>query len=326
MNMAALAARALACGMIFAVSPGIASAADDFPTKAITITNLYPPGGGTDVIARGIGQKLSEKWKVPVIVESKPGAGGTIAAAYVSRQPADGYNLFITDVSYSIDPSIYKELSYDPLKDLAPLMLLNTVTQSLTINPSLPVASVAELVDYAKKNPDKILYASAGVGSLTHLAGELFKKAAGIRIMHVPYRGAVPAFTDVLAGRVQMYIGALATPLPQIQAGNLKSLAVMQGKRSPLVPDVPSIVEAGYPDLAFSAYYGLLAPKGTPRPVLDKLAAGIKAALDTPEMKKLMYESADEAVGAGPDEFAAFLKKDIERWRQAVDIAGVEPM
>ena len=151
-------------------------------------------------------------------------------------------------------------------------------------------------------------------------------KSAGIDMVHVPYHGAVPAFTDVLAGRVQMYIGALVTPLPQIRAGTLKALAVMQAKRSPLIPNVPSIVEAGYPDLVFSAYYGILAPAGTPRPIIDKLAAGFKEALQTPEVKKLMDDSAEEGVGMGPDEFAAFLKKDIERWRKAVEIAGVKPM
>jgi len=314
----------LALGLLL-LAPAGSAMADDYPSKPITITNLYAVGGGTDIVARAIGQKLTEKWKVPVIVESKPGAGGTIAAAYVARQPADGYSLFITDVSFSIVPSIYKKLAYDPLKDLTPVILLNTVTQALTINPELKVNTVAELVDYAKKNPDKLLYASAGIGSLPHLGAEMFKKSAGINIVHVPYRGAVPAFTDVMAGRVQMYIGALATPYPQIEAGKLKALAVMQKKRSPLIPNVPSIVEAGYPDLDFGAYYGILAPGGTPRPIVEKLAKEIREILKTPELQKIMTDLADEAVGDGPDEFAAFLRKDIEKWRKAVALAGIQP-
>lgn len=325
------AARLMACCVLllcvirgFHVTP--ASAADSFPSRTVTITNIYAPGGGTDVVARALAQKLSEKWKVPVIVESKPGAGGTIAAGYVARQAPDGYNLLVTDVSFSIDPSIYKKLPYDPIKDLVPVSLLNTVTQAMTINPSLPVNSVADLVAYAKKNPGKINYASAGVGSLTHLGVELFKKAAGIDMVHIPYRGAIPAFTDVLAGRALLYMGALSTPLPQIQAGKLKALAVMQNNRSPLLPDVPSIVEAGYPDLAFSAYYGILAPGQTPRPIVNKIAADMKEALQSPDIQKLLRNSADEASGLGPDQFAAFLKKDVERWRNAVAVAGVRAM
>jgi tripartite-type tricarboxylate transporter receptor subunit TctC len=304
---------------------GSANAADDFPNKTITITNIYAVGGGTDLIARAIGRKLSEKWHVPVIIDSKPGAGGTIAAAYVARQPADGYNLLVTDVSFSIVPSVYKKLTYDPMKDLAPVILINSVTQALTISPELPVNTVPDLVAYAKKNPGKLVYASAGVGSLTQLGMEVFKKTAGIDILHVPYRGAVTAFTDVMGGRAQMYMGALATPLPQIMDGKLKAIAVMQKTRSDLLPNVQSIVEAGYPDLDFNAYYGLLAPQGTPRPVLDKLVAAIRETFKAPEIQKIMHDLACESVGAGPDEFAAFLKKDVARWEKAAEIAGITP-
>ena len=311
-------------GALICASAANAQTADDFPNKAIIITNLYVVGGGTDVVARAIGQKLTEKWKVPVIVESKPGAGGTIAAAYVARQPADGYSLFITDVSFSIVPSVYTKLTFDPLKDLVPVSMLCTVTQALTINPEmLPAKSVAELIDAAKKEPNKLTYASAGVGSLTHIAAEMFKKNAGVNIQHVPYRGAVPAITDVMAGRMNMYFGALATPLPQIETGKLRALAVLQNHRSPLLPNVPSISEAGYPDLEFAAYYGLFAPAGTPRAVIDKLAAGVKEALGTPEVKKALDQLATEAIGDGPEQFAAFLQKDIERWRKAVQSAGL---
>lgn len=315
----------LAClGALIGASTAAAQTDSDYPNRTITITNLYTPGGGTDVVARAIGQKLSEKWKVPVIIKSKPGAGGTIAAAYVARQRPDGYSLFITDVSYSIVPSMYTKLAYDPLKDLVPVSLLCTVTQALTINPEiLPVNSIAELVAAAKKDPNKLTYASAGIGSLTHIGAEMFKTSAGVDIQHVPYRGAVPAITDVVAGRVNMYFGALATPLPQIEAGKLRALAVMQNHRSPLLPNVPSIVEAGYPDLDFGAYYGIFAPAGTPQAILNMLAAGIKEALDTPEVKKTLDTLATEAVGAGPDQFAAFLQTDIERWRKAVQTARV---
>ena len=210
------------CLMSAMLLVSVAARADDYPTKTITIVNLYAAGGGVDIVARAIAQKLSDKWKVPVVVENKPGAGGTTAAGYVARQPADGYTFFVSDVSYSIVPSMYSNLKYDPVKDLQPVVLLNTVTQAFTINPDVGVSTLKELIDLAKKEPGKLSYASAGIGSLPHLGAEMFKKSTGTDIQHIPYRGSVPAFTDVLAGRVNMYIGALATPLPQIQAGKLK--------------------------------------------------------------------------------------------------------
>ena len=319
-----ICARLLMVGMLLVSAS--ARAADDYPSKTITIVNLYAAGGGLDLVARAIAQKLSEKWKVPVIVENKPGAGGTIAAGYVARQPADGYAFFVTDVSYSIVPSMYANLRYDPVKDLQPVVLLNTVTQAFTIHPSVGVNSIKELVDLAKKEPGKLTYASAGIGSLPNLGAEMFKKATGTDIRQVPYRGSVPAFTDVMAGRVDMYIGALATPLPQIQAGTLKALAVMQSRRSPLIPDVPSIVELGYPDLDFAAYYGLLAPAGTPKPVLDKFVAAVQEALQSPELKTTMDQLGNEIVGDGPDKFEAFLKKSMETWRRGFEFTGMKPM
>jgi tripartite-type tricarboxylate transporter receptor subunit TctC len=301
-------------------------AADDYPSKTITIINLYAPGGGLDIVARAVAQKLSEKWKVPVIVENKPGAGGTLAAGFVVRQPADGYTFFISDVSFSIVPSMYSSLSYDPLKDLEPVVLLNTVTQAFTVIPELGVDSIKELVALAKKDPDKLTYASAGTGSLPHIGTEMFKKATGTEIRQVPYRGSVPAFNDLLGGRVDMYVGALATPLPYVQAGKLKALAVMQQRRSPLIPDVPSIVELGYPELDFAAYYGLFARAGTPQPVVDKFVQAVQEALQSPEIQKTMAQLGNEVVGDGPEKFKSFLQKSIETWRHGFELTGAKPI
>jgi tripartite-type tricarboxylate transporter receptor subunit TctC len=303
-----------------------ARAADDYPSRTITIVNIYAAGGGLDIVVRAIAQKLSEKWKVPVIVENKPGAGGTTAAGYVARQPADGYTFLASDVSFSIVPSMYSDLKYNPMTDLQSVILLNTVTQAFTVSPDLHVNSIRELIDLAKREPGKLTYASAGIGSLPHLGAEMFKKITGTDIQHVPYRGAVPAFTDVMAGRVDMYVGALATPLPQIRAGQLKALAVMQSRRSPLVPDVPSIVELGYPSLDFAAYYGLFAPTGTPKPVVDKFVAAVQDALQSPELKTTMDELGNEIVGDGPEKFGAFLKTSMETWRRGFESTGIRPM
>lgn len=318
-----LCARLLLAAMLLASA---SARADEYPSKTITIVNLYAAGGGLDIVVRAVAQKLSEKWKVPVIVENKPGAGGTVAAGYVARQPADGYVFFATDVSYSIVPSMYEKLAYDPVKSLQPVILLNTVTQAFTINPDIGVSSMKELIALAKKEPAKLTYASAGIGSLPHIGMEMFKTATGTDIQHVPYRGSVPAFTDVMAGRVNMYVGALATPLPQIQAGKLKALAVMQANRSSLIPDVPSIVELGYPDLDFAAYYGLLAPAGTPKPVIDKFVAAVQEALRTPDLKATMDQLGNEIVGEGPDKFEAFLKKSMETWHRGFESTGIKPI
>ena len=312
---------------LFATSSVTASHADeDFPNKTIVITNIYAPGGGQDVVARAVAQKLSEKWKVPVIVQSKAGAGGTIAADYVTRQPADGYNLLLTDMSYSVVPSIYRNLSYDPKTGLQPVIMMNTVTQALVINASLPVKTLAELAVYAKKASPTLIYASAGIGSLTQLGMEIYKKDAGVDIRQVTYRGSAPAMSDLISGRANMYMGALASTLPQVKAGTLKVVAVMQKQRAPAAPDVESSVEAGYPNLDFKAYYGLLAPAGTPRPVVDKLATAVREALQTPELQQLLRDLACNTVAAGPDEFAEFLKADFERWRKAAEVAGVGPV
>ena len=311
---------------VMLLAPVSARAADDYPSKTITIVNLYAPGGVIDVVARSIAKKLSEKWKVPVIVENKPGAGGTLAAYYVVRQPADGYTVFITDVSFSIVPSMYSKLSYDPMKDLEPLVLLGTVTQAFTITPNVGVSSIKELVALAKKNPNKLTYASAGIGSLPHIGTEMFKKATATDIRQVPYRGSVPAFTDLLANRVDMYIGALATPLPYVKDGKLKLLAVMQQHRSPFVPDIPSIAELGYPELDFAAYYGLLARTGTPKPVIDKFVSAVQEALQSPEVKEVMAKLGDEISGDGPEQFKAFLKKSMETWHRGFELTGVKPL
>jgi tripartite-type tricarboxylate transporter receptor subunit TctC len=311
----------LACLLISAS----VAAADEFPSKTITIVNPYAAGGGIDFVARAIAQKLSEQWNVPVIIENKPGAGGTIAADSVVRRPADGYTLFITDVSYSTVPSLYSQLRYDPIKDLQPVILLCTVPQILVTRADLGVESIPSLVEYAKREPGKLTYASAGNGSLPHIAAEMFKNKTGTDIQQVFYRGSVPAFTDLVAGRVDMYIGALATPLPFIQEGTVKALAVMQKNRSSLVPNVPSIGELGHPELEFDAYYGLLAPAGVPQEIVEKIAAAAKEALATPEVKKTMEQLGNEIAGGGPQEFRTFLDRSFATWRKGMEVAGIKP-
>ncbi len=296
--------------------------ADSYPNKPIRITNMYAPGGGVDVVARVLGQKLTEKLGQPVIVESRPGAGGTIAAAAVAKQPADGYNLLITDVSFSISAGVYKDLTYDAGKDFTPIILLNTVSQALVVNPSVPVKTVPELVAYAKANPDKLMYASAGVGTPNHLAVEILKSQAGINLTHVPYKGAVPALTDVVAGRVHVYIGALASILPHLQSGALRALAVMDTQRSDLVQDLPTVMEAGLKDFNMGAWYGILGPAGMPAPVVAKLNQELNEAIKSEESRRTMRTLGTVAKGGTPQEFAVFLGEDLAKWKKAAEIVA----
>jgi tripartite-type tricarboxylate transporter receptor subunit TctC len=298
--------------------------ADSYPNKPIRITNMYAPGGGVDVVARVLGQKLTEKLGQPVIVESRPGAGGTIAAATVAKQPADGYNLLITDVSFSISAVVYKDLTYDAGKDFTPIILLNTVSQALVVNPSVPVKTVPELVAYAKANPDKLMYASAGVGTPNHLAVEILKSQAGINLTHVPYKGAVPALTDVVAGRVHVYIGALASILPHLQSGALRALAVMDTQRSDLVQDLPTVMEAGLKDFNMGAWYGILGPAGMPAPVVAKLNQELNEAIKSEESRRTMRTLGTVAKGGTPQEFAVFLREDLAKWKKAAEIVANE--
>jgi tripartite-type tricarboxylate transporter receptor subunit TctC len=304
---------------------GFGAQAGSFPDHPVTILNIYAPGGGTDLVARSIGQILSEKWKQPVIVVSRPGAGGIIAAHAVASSPRDGYTLLITDVSYSIAPSVHAHLQYDPIKDLQPISLLNTVEQVLVVNSSLPFNTLQDLVAFARAYPGKLTFASAGVGTPNHLIPEELCARAGIKITHVPYKGAVPALTDVVAGHSDIYIGAISTAAPFIKDGRLKALAVMQKERSSFLPDVPPIAELGYKEVNAGSYYGIFAPAGTPNDVVAKLSRDISAALATPEVKRTIASLGGRIIDGGPEEFGRFLQQDIQKWHQAAKAANVVP-
>ncbi|HSQ05160.1 MAG TPA: tripartite tricarboxylate transporter substrate binding protein [Burkholderiales bacterium] len=300
-------------------------AAAGYPEKPIRIVVVYPPGGGIDILARALGQKLSDAWGQPIIVDNRPGAGTTIGAAIVAKAAPDGYTLLATDVSYSITPSLYgRELPYDPLKDLAPIVLLNLVTDVLVVHPSLPVKSVKELIAYAKANPGKILYASAGNGTLNHLAPEMFKAMAGIDMVHVPYKGAVAAVADVMSGREQVYIGALASTVPHIKSGRLRALAITGARRSQVLPELPTVIEAGLAGYDVNSWYGLLAPAGTPRPIIDKVNDEVRKALRTSDIQERLAADGSVAVGGSPKEFGSFIAAEMKKWGKVVKSAGAK--
>lgn len=303
---------------------GALAAALDYPNKPVRVVVVYPPGGGIDILARAIGQKLSEAWGPPLIVDNRPGAGTTLGAAIVAKAAPDGYTLLMTDVSFAITPTLYAQLPYDPVKDLAPISLLNLVTDILVVHPSLPAASVRELIAHAKANPGKILYASAGNGTLNHLAPEMLKTMAGIDMVHVPYKGAVAALTDVISGREQLYIGAMVSTVPHVKSGRLRALAITGKKRSSVLPDLPTMAESGFPDYDVSAWYGLLAPAGTPRAIMDKVNQEVRKAMQAPDIQQRLAADGSEAVGSTADEFRAFIKTEMTKWGKAVKSAGAK--
>lgn len=300
------------------------AAAIEYPTKPVRLVVVYPPGGGIDILARVIGPQLTEAWGVSIVVDNRPGAGTTIGAATAAKAAPDGYTLLMTDVSFAITPSLYANLPYDPQKSFSPISLLNLVTDVLVVHPSLPVTSVKELVSYAKANPGKILYASAGNGTLNHLAPEMLKAMAGIDLVHVPYKGALAALADVISGREQLYIGALVSTVPHIKSGRLRALAITGKKRSAMLPDLPTVAESGLPDYDVSAWYGLLAPAGTPRGVLDKINSQVRKAIQSKEVQLQLAQQGAEPVGGTPEEFKTFLATEIRKWAAAVKIAGAK--
>ncbi|WP_137917684.1 tripartite tricarboxylate transporter substrate binding protein [Hydrogenophaga sp. 2FB] len=318
---------AAAAALLFAsaaMAQTAAPAAADWPNKPVRIVVVYPPGGGIDLIARNLGKKLSDLWNVPVVVDNRPGAGTTLGAGVVAKSPADGYTLLMTDVSFAIAPGLYKSLPYDTLRDFAPVTLLNTVDDILVVNPSVPANNVRELVALAKAKPGTLMYASAGNGTLNHLAPEMFKQAAGIDMIHVPYKGALAALTDVMAGQVQVYLGALGSVVPQIKAGRLKPIAVTGTRRSPVLPDVPTVIESGVPGYDVAAWYGLLAPVGTPDAIVDKIQRDVARFAREPAFRQSLSADGNEVVAGTPAEFSSFLEREVAKWRKAVVDAGAK--
>ncbi|QHE86877.1 tripartite tricarboxylate transporter substrate binding protein [Hydrogenophaga sp. BPS33] len=318
-----LAAAALG-GAAIAHAQSAAPAGTEWPRRPVRFVVVYPPGGGIDLIARNLAQQLSELWRVPVVVENRPGAGTTLGAGVVAKAPADGYTVLMTDVSFAIAPGLYKSLPYDTLRDFAPITLLNTVDDILVVNPSVPANNVRELIALAKAKPGALMYASAGNGTLNHLAPEMFKKAAGIEMAHVPYKGALAALADVMAGQVQVYLGALGSVVPQIKAGRLKPIAVTGTRRSPVLPEVPTAIESGVPGYDVSAWYGLLAPAGTPDAIVAKIQRDVARFAREPAFRQSLAADGNEVVAGTPAEFARFLESDIAKWRKAVADAGAK--
>jgi tripartite-type tricarboxylate transporter receptor subunit TctC len=299
--------------------------AQTYPDRPIRWISPWPPGGSNDIFSRALAQKFTESMGQPVIVDNRPGAAGTVGSGFAAKQPGDGYTIVLgSSPTHAIAPSLYAQLPYDPLKDFAPVTLVAVVPNVLVVHPSLPVKDVKELIAYAKANPGKLNFASAGNGSTQHLSGELFKTLTGVDIVHVPYKGTAPALNDLLAGQVQLAFDNMTTLLPHIESGKLRALGVTPSKRSPALPDVPTIAEAGVPGYEASVWFGTFVGAGTPPAVIAKLHDETVKALASPDLKKSMAGFGAEVYALGPAEFQAFLRQDVAKWARVVKAADVK--
>jgi len=296
-----------------------------YPAKPIRLVVPFPAGGTTDILARAVGQKLTEAWGQPVVVDNRPGAGGNIGAELVAKAAPDGYTLLMGTVgTHAINASLYAKMPYDHIKDFAPVILVAGVPNVLVVNPAVPVNSVQELIAYAKANPGRLNFASSGSGTSIHLSGELFKVMAGVQMTHIPYKGSAPALQDLIGGQVQLMFDNLPSALPQIKGGKLRALAVTSAARAAALPDVPTVAEAGLPGFEASSWFGVLAPAGTPVAIIARLNAEIAKWLASPEAREKLASQGANAAGGSPEDFAKHIAAETAKWQKVVKESGAK--
>ena len=301
-----------------------ASAQDPAADKPIHIVSPFPPGGANDIIARLIAQKLSANGSRTVLVENRPGAAGGIGSAFVASSPPDGSTLVLgTLATHGINPSIYKTLQYDVVRDFAPIALVASIPIVLVVNPALAAADVRQLIEMARQRPGQVNFASSGVGSVNHLAGELFASTAGVRMVHIPYKGSSPALTDLLGGQVSVMFDLLPSSLPHIQSGKLRALAVTSAQRSALLPNLPTMAESGLAGYEVNSWFGILAPAKTPKAAVTRLNADVGKVLQSSGIREQMSEQGAEPLFSTPEEFGKVINADLAKWAQVVKTLGL---
>src|SRR5262245_22817024 len=301
------------------------AAAQTYPNRPITMVIPFPPGGSTSIVGRTVADKMSEILGQQIVVDNRGGAGGTIGTRAVAKSPPDGYTILLGYTgTLAIGPTLYPGAGYDPRKDFAPIGMIGHAPNSLVVHPSFPVHSVKELVDYAKANPGTVNYGSAGVGTVSHVSGVYFANAAGIQLTHIPYKGTGPALADLLGGHIPMAFAPIPATHANIAEGKMRGLAVTSAKRSSLLPDVPTVAEAGISGFEASLYYGLVAPAGTPRPIVDRLNKALRDALATEEVRKRLATDGAEPEPSTPEEYAAHIDKDETKWSKVVRDSGAK--
>lgn len=295
-----------------------------WPSKPIKLVVGYAAGGATDVVARLVAVRLGEQLGQPVLVDNRTGANSNVGAEAVARAPADGYTLYVYTIANTINASLYARLGYDPVKDFEPVGLIAKIPNILVVNPKLPIRSVADYLRFAKEQPDGITFASSGSGSSIHLSGEMFKMKAGLKMLHVPYRGSAPAITDLLGGQVQSMFDNMPSALPHVQGGRLRAIAITSAQRSPLLPDVPTVAESGYPGFDVQSWFGLAAPAGTPHPVIERLNAALDKVMAAPEVRQRLRDLGATPEAGTPEQMRALAVAEIKRWREVVKASGAK--
>ena len=313
-----------ACLLVASVAQA-AAPAEAYPVKAVRVVIPFAPGGGTDITGRAVAQKLGEVWGQPVLVDNRPGANGTIGAEAIARAAPDGYTIGMITSSHSVNVSLYRKLPYDLLRDLAPISQATQQPYALVVHAAVPARTVQDLIALARARPDTLNYGSSGAGGFSHLAGAAFAAQAGIRLVHVPYRGGSPAMADVIAGQIQMLFSTLLQSQPHIKAGKLRALAVTTAKRSPAQPEVPTLVESGFPNAVMAGWYGFVGPARMPSRLIERQAAEIRRILLLPDIAERLAADGSEPVGSTPAEFARHIRSEVERWGRTLALAGISP-
>jgi tripartite-type tricarboxylate transporter receptor subunit TctC len=302
-----------------------AARAQDYPTHPITLIIPFAPGGSTSIVGRTIADKMTETLGEKVIVDNRPGAGGTVGTRAVAVSAPDGYTIGLGYTgTLAIGPSLYRKAGYDPRRDFAPIGLIGNAPNSLVVHPSFPAKTLAELIAYAKANPGKVNFGSGGAGTASHITGELFSQAAGVKLTHIPYKGSGPALVDLIGGHIPMAFSPIPATHASVSAGQLRALAVTSPGRSTLLPEVSTIAESGLPGFDASLYYGLIAPAGTARPIIDRLNAALRAALDSDDVKRRLVQDGTEPTPGSPDDYAALIDTDETKWAGIVKSIGVK--
>ena len=322
MKVNSMSAKLLAVALTVAAG---AACAQSYPTKAVRLVVPFLAGGSTDIVGRTVAQKLNEMWGQPVVVDNRPGGGTTIGTEAVARAAPDGYTLLVTPAPFTINPSLLGKLPYDALNDFAPITLINTTPLVLVVNPGVPAKSVKELIALAKAKPGKLNFGSSGTGGSNHLAGELFNAMAGVKMVHIPYKGNAGALTDIVGGHLDVVYNGLTSALALIKGGKLRVLAVTSLQRTAALPDVPTLDELGLKGFEAVAWNGLSAPAKTPREVIAKINADVLKIVNSPELRERLKAEGSDPVGNSPEQFATFLRNEIAKWAKVIRVAGVKP-
>ena len=320
--ISALALAAVLCATTSArTAPAEPKAA--YPERPVRMILPFAAGGGTDITGRLIGQKLSELWNVPVVLDNRPGAGSTVGTAIVAKAVPDGYTLGMTSMSHAINATLYTRLAYDTVTDFSPIILAVRAPNVLVVHPSVPAHTVKDLIAYAKANPGKLNFSSSGTGGVSHLSAEVFRAVVGIDMVHIPYKSAGLAMTALIGNEAQVMMATTPVSIPQIKANRIRALAISSLKRSPLVPELPTIAESGFKGFETDTWYGLLAPVGTPAAIVKKVNADTARVLEMPEIKAALEQQGSQPAGGTPEEFRHFIESEIQKWGKAIRAAKV---